>query len=85
MRACPVTAVTPLPPEEAAQRVELNRATYEELVALPGIGEKMAAAILDYRTQIGGFRYAEELMQISGIGAGKLSAIYDLIYVDKGE
>ena len=85
LRDCPVAAATALPPEEAALRVELNRATYADLVALPGIGEKTANAILAYREEIGAFRYVEELMQISGIGSGKLGAIYDLIYIDKGE
>ena len=61
--------------------LNLNSASMEELKALPGIGEKTAAAIMEMREQLGGFHYVEELLQISGIGAGKLDAIYDLICV----
>lgn len=62
-------------------RLDLNTATLEELMALPGIGEKTAAAILAFREEIGGFHYAEDLLRVRGIGSGKLNAIYDLICV----
>ncbi len=51
-----------------AKQVELNHATAEELVALPGVGEKLAARIIEYRDQNGGFKSVDELMNIKGIG-----------------
>ena len=83
--ARPMAVRTPLPPEEKASRLELNAATLEELIALPGIGEKTAQAILDERERLGGFAYAEDLLLVKGIGEGKLNAIYDLIYVETEE
>jgi len=51
-----------------AKQVELNHATVEELVALPGVGEKLAARIIEYRDQNQGFKSVEELMNVKGIG-----------------
>jgi competence protein ComEA len=49
-------------------RVDLNRATVEELVELPGIGEQVAKRIVDYREKNGPFETLEELMNVRGIG-----------------
>ena len=71
----------PLSAEQAAALLDLNVATYEQLTTLPGIGAKTAEAILTLRSQLGRFRYKEDLLLVSGIGEKKLDAIYDLIYV----
>jgi len=55
--------------------LDLNAATKEELMALPGIGEELAGRILDYREANGPFQSTEELLQVSGIGQGKLAAL----------
>ncbi len=62
--------------------LELNRADASELEQLPGIGAALAERIVDYRSQVGGFRNREQLMEVSGIGEAKLSAVYDLVYVE---
>lgn len=53
-------------------KIRLNTATVEDLMWLPGLGEKTARSILDYRDLHGGFQRVEELLQIEGIGSKKL-------------
>jgi comEA protein len=48
--------------------VNLNTATVAELEALPGIGAKVAARIIEYRTNKGPFRKIEDLMNVQGVG-----------------
>ena len=52
----------------AAAALNLNTATKDELVALPGIGPAKAQAIVDYRNQHGPFRTLDELRKVKGIG-----------------
>lgn len=63
-------------------KVNLNTASKEELMSLPGIGEARALAILSYRQEIGGFSTVEELKQIAGIKDGIFSRIKDYIVID---
>lgn len=56
--------------------ININTATQEELAAaLPGIGPKKAAAIVEYRTLVGGFNSVWELIEVDGIGESTLRAI----------
>ncbi len=55
--------------------IDLNRATRDELIQLPGIGPKMAERILSYRKKHGLFRTKKELLKIRGIGAKKFKKI----------
>ncbi|MCF7859292.1 MAG: ComEA family DNA-binding protein [Candidatus Cloacimonetes bacterium] len=48
-------------------KYDLQNATKEELMTIPGIGEKTAANILSYRSEFG-FRNNEDLMKVKGIG-----------------
>lgn len=49
-------------------KVNLNTATVEQLTALPGVGPKLAARIVEYRQKSGSFRSPQELMNVRGIG-----------------
>ncbi len=55
--------------------IDINTATKEELIRLPGIGEAMAERILSYREENGPFVSVEELSNVRGIGPKKLQRI----------
>ena len=48
--------------------VNINTASAADLQALPGIGAKTAALIVEYRQKNGPFKKVEELMNVRGIG-----------------
>jgi competence protein ComEA len=52
----------------AVATINLNTATAAELEKLPGIGQKVAARIVEYRQKNGPFKKVEELMNVQGIG-----------------
>jgi len=54
-------------PLAAADGVDLNTATQEQLVSLPGIGPSKAKAIIDYRTAHP-FKSVDEVKNVRGIG-----------------
>ena len=68
-------------PEE---KLDLNTATAEELQKLPGIGEVLSQAIVDYREEHGPFQSVDELLQVPGIGEKRLDDIRDSVYVSEG-
>lgn len=61
--------------------ININQATKEELMQLPGIGESKAFAIITYREEHGNFQTTKDLMQISGIKEGVYNKIKDLITI----
>ncbi|MCR4782111.1 MAG: helix-hairpin-helix domain-containing protein [Lachnospiraceae bacterium] len=63
-------------------KLNLNKASKEELMGLPGIGESKAVSIIKYREEKGRFKKSEDLMKISGIKEGVYKKIQDLIKVD---
>ncbi len=55
-------------PAATAVVVNLNTASASDFEALPGIGPKTAARIIEYRQKNGPFKKIEELMNVPGIG-----------------
>lgn len=62
-------------------KLDINTATQQQLQMLPGVGEVLAQRIIDYRKENGDFQTIEELMNVSGIGETKFSAIKPRIKV----
>ncbi len=61
--------------------VSLNGATAADLEALPGVGPVTAARIVAHRQQHGPFAAIEDLLDVPGIGEGKLATLRDLVTV----
>jgi len=55
--------------------IDINRSSREELVLVPGIGEKTADKILEQRGLNGSFRTLEELMLVKGIKEKRLEKL----------
>ena len=73
------TAGTTEAEETEIGMININTATKEQLILLPGIGETLAQRIIDYRTANGPFQKIEDLMNVTGIGEKRFDAIKDLI------
>ena len=54
--------------QAAIPTININPASPEQFEALPGIGAKTAARIVEYRQKNGPFKKVEELMNVNGIG-----------------
>ena len=68
-------------PGSSSGLININTASATELETLSGIGEVLAATIIEYRTQNGPFTSVEELMDVSGIGPATLDEIRDQVTV----
>ncbi len=68
--------------DEEPLYININTAEHEDLCRLDGIGEHLASEIIYYRNENGFFRNIEEIMNVSGIGAGIFEKIKDYIFVE---
>ena len=60
---------------DSGEQVGLNSATLADLERLPGVGPSMAAKIITYREQSGGFAKVDDLSLVPGIGPKKLAKL----------
>ncbi len=66
-------------PDQVGGLVDVNRATVDELVTLPGVGPATATAIVEDRARNGPFAGVDDLDRVTGIGPAKLDALRDLV------
>ena len=90
-RAADVVPLRPAPENAvfAAQsgslQLDVNKADAHALALLPGLGETLGQAVVDYRAANGPFHSIDELADVPGLGAGRLDAIRSLITCEEGD
>ena len=67
-------------PEEKS--ININTASIKELIKIPGIGEKTAGSIVNFRKKIIKFQKLEDILNVKGIGTSKLNKIKKYIYIE---
>ncbi len=70
---------TPVPNE----KVNINTAGVDDLVALPGIGKAYAERIVEYRQKNGPFKRVEDILNVRGIGEKTFERIKDRLTIGK--
>jgi competence protein ComEA len=71
-----VSSITSIP-----SRLDLNRASADELASLPGIGTVLAQRVVAFRESVGGFQKIKDLREVKGIGAKKYDRLKSLVTV----
>ena len=85
----PKPTITPAPsgtqpisqPQQITGKININTATIDQLMLLPGIGQVLAQNIIDHRNTHGNFQKPADLLLVEGIGEQRLDSIIDLITV----
>lgn len=63
------------------RKININKASKEELKQLSGVGDSVAQAIIDYRQKNGKFNAIEDIKKVPGIGESKFHNIEKMISV----
>lgn len=79
----PDAAVALSPGAGSGSPVDLNRADHEALTGIPGVGEVLALRIVAHRESHGPFMTMEDLLDVPGIGEGRLAGMRDYVEVGR--
>ena len=77
-------ATSPVPvaaPARAESKVNLNRASADELQSLPGVGPVLAQRMVEWRKAHGRYRTVDELQEVKGIGKKRMEQLRPLLMV----
>ena len=62
-------------------KIDINKASYEDLLNAGGISPGLAKKIITYRASSGTFNSLEELKEIKGIGAHRVEKLREIFFV----
>lgn len=65
-----------------SEKVHINRASKEELMQVKGISETLAAKIVEYRDEHGGFKGPEDLRNVEGFSDTRASELEETVQFD---
>ena len=65
----------------AASKLDINRASLEELQRLPGVGGVLAHRVIERRRSAGLYRKIEDLQEVKGIGAKRFERLRPLVMI----
>lgn len=63
-------------------KINLNKATVEQLVTITGISQELAEAIIEQRTENGEFVDIEELLEVDGIDSSLLRQLKKFLFIE---
>lgn len=66
---------------ESDGKIDINKATIEDVDKISGIGPVLAKRIIEKRDELGGFKTIEELKEVEGIGEKKFSNIKNEVII----
>jgi competence protein ComEA len=67
---------------QSAAKININKATVEQLTELKGVGESYAKKIVEYREKNGPFKKIEDIKEVKGIGDKLFEKIKDQIIIE---
>ncbi|MFH1530311.1 MAG: helix-hairpin-helix domain-containing protein [Pseudomonadota bacterium] len=68
---------------EPPERIEINKATLEDLTQVKGVGQKIAEMIIEYRDANGPIERMGQVQEVKGIGNAKLKQLVCFFYAEK--
>lgn len=63
-------------------RMDINRATLEDILRTRALPEKLARRLLDYRNERGAFSSLEQIKEIKGIGEYRYKKLEELFFAE---